>query len=366
MVARNNSASCVKFERSDWLKKLIFKESKKLKVVAVSKYGAPDVLRLHDVETPSPKENEVLIKIHATTVTSGDCRVRALNVPSGYGLIVRLLFGWSTPKQPVLGTELAGVIEAIGKNVTKFKIGDAVFAFTDFSMGCYAEYKCLPEDSMTVAKPANLGFDEAAALSFGGTTALDFFRRAKLGRGERILINGASGAVGLAAVQIAKHFGAEVTGVCSTANVDLVKSLGADHVVDYTNQNFTKIGETYDVIMDTVGNAPFSRCKASLKLNGRMLMVYADLWDMLQTPWVAITSRKKIIAGPVVGRIQDLHFLAALASSGEYLSIVDRRYRFDEIVAAHCYVDTARKRGNVVINVLESVPAKIGATAFSL
>jgi NADPH:quinone reductase-like Zn-dependent oxidoreductase len=336
---------------SQQLKKFELLKGKKLKVVEVTKCGAPEVLQLRDVEKPIPKDNEVLIKIHAATVTSGDCRVRALNVPRGYNLMVRIIFGWSAPRQPVLGTELAGVITAIGKNVTKFKIGDNVFAFTDFSMGCYAEYKCISEDTLIVIKPTNVGFDEAAALSFGGTTVLDFFRRAKLRYGERVLINGASGAVGLAAVQLAKHAGAHVTGVCSTANVALVKFAGANQVIDYTIADFTKNGETYDVVMDTVGNAPFSRCKASLKTNGRMLMVYADLWDMLQAPWVAIISRKKIIAGPVVARIEDLDHLAALAASGEYISIIDRRYRFDQITEAHRYVDSGRKRGNVVINV---------------
>lgn len=322
-----------------------------MKAFVVQKYGAPDVLQLRDVETPIPKDNEVLIKIYATTVTSGDCRVRALNVPVGFGLIMRLVFGWSTPKQPILGTELAGVIEAIGKDVSKFNIGEAVFAFTDFAMGCHAEYKCMSEDALIQPKPASLSFDEAATLSFGGTTALDFFRRAKLKHGERVLINGASGAVGIAAVQIAKHFGAHVTGVCSTANVDLVKSVGADHVIDYTVEDFTKTGETYDVIMDTVGNAPFSRCSESLKTDGRLLMVIADLLDMLLVPWVAMTSSKKIIAGPVASSKDDLHFLARLATVGEYKSIIDRRFPFDQIANAHRYVDTGRKRGNVVINV---------------
>jgi NADPH:quinone reductase-like Zn-dependent oxidoreductase len=325
-----------------------------MKAIVYEKYGEPDVLQLRDVKTPIPKDNEVRIKIYSTTVTSGDCRVRALNVPAGFGLIMRLVFGWSTPKQSILGTELAGVIEAIGKNVTKFKIGDAVFAFTDFAMGCHAEYKCMLEDALIQPKPANLGFDEAAALSFGGTTARDFFRRAKLTKGERVLINGASGAVGLAAVQLAKHAGAHVTGMCGTANVDLVKSVGADQVINYNMTDFTKTGETYDVIMDNVGNAPFSRSGASLKTDGRLLMVIADLLDILLVPWVAMTSRKKIIAGPVASSKDDLYFLARLAATGQYKSIIDRRYPFDQIVSAHRYVDTGRKRGNVVVNVCEA------------
>ena len=244
-----------------------------MKVCVYERYGPPEVLQLKEVEKPNPKDNEVLIKIHATTVTSGDWRVRSLNVPAGFGLIMRLVFGVSRPKQPILGTELAGVVESVGKDVRKFKVGDQIFAFSDAAMGCYAEYKCMPEDGAVALKPANLTYDEAAALSFGGITALDFFRRGKLQSGEIVLVNGASGGVGTAAVQLAKHFGADVTGVCSTANMELVRSLGASHVIDYTKEDFTQNGETYDVIVDTAGTAPFSRSKTSLKERGRLLMV---------------------------------------------------------------------------------------------
>lgn len=217
-----------------------------------------------------PRDNEVLIKTYATTVTSGDWRARSLNVPVGFGLIARLFFGVSKPRQPVLGTEPAGEIESIGKDVSKFKVGDQVFAFGGAGMGCHAEYKCMPEDGTVALKPTNLTYEEAAALSFGGTTALDFFRRGRLQSGERVLVNGASGGVGTAAVQLAKHFGAHVTGVCSTANVELVRSLGAIHVIDYTKEDFTDSGGTYDIIVDTVGTAPFSRSKDSLKEGGRL------------------------------------------------------------------------------------------------
>jgi NADPH:quinone reductase-like Zn-dependent oxidoreductase len=262
---------------------------------------------------------------------------------------MRLVFGVSKPKQPILGSELAGVVESVGKDVRKFKVGDQVFAFSDAAMGCHAEYKCMPEDGAVALKPANLTFDEAAAISFGGTTALDFLRRGKLQRGERVLINGASGGVGTAAVQLARHFGADVTGVCSTANVALVRSLGASHVIDYTKEDFTQNGETYDVIVDTVGMAPFSRSKASLKEKGRLLMVLAGLPDMLQIPWVSMTSSKKAIVGPAVARAEDLRFLAGLAEAGEFKPVIDRRYPFEQIAEAHRYVDTGRKKGNVVI-----------------
>ena len=324
-----------------------------MKAMVYERYGPPEVLQLKEVEKPIPKDNEVLIKIHATTVTSGDCRVRSLNVPAGFGLIMRLIFGISKPKQPILGTELAGVIESVGKDACKFKVGDPVFAFGDAAMGCYAEYKCMPQDGAVALKPSNLTFDEAAALSFGGVTALDFFKRAKLQRGEKVLINGASGGVGSAAVQLARHFGAEISAVCSSANVDLVKSLGASHVIDYTKVDFANNGETYDVIVDTVGTAPFSRSKASLKRGGRLLMVLAGLPDMLKAPWVALTSDKKVIAGPVATRPEDLRFLAGLAEAGEFKPVIDRRYPFEQIAQAHRYVDTGRKKGNVIITLAQ-------------
>jgi NADPH:quinone reductase-like Zn-dependent oxidoreductase len=240
-------------------------------------------------------------------------------------------------------------VESVGTEVSKFKVGDVVFAFSDAAMGCYAQYKCMPQDGAVALKPPNLSFDEAAALSFGGSTALSFFRRAKLQRGQSVLINGASGGVGTAAVQLAKHFGAEVTGVCSAANGELVRSLGAHHVIDYTKADFTENGVTYDVIMDTVGKAAFSRCKLSLKPGGRLLMVLGDLPQMLQIPWVSLTSNKKIIAGPASASAEDLRFLARLAAAGEFKPVIDRRFPFEQMVQAHRYVDTGRKKGNVIV-----------------
>ncbi|MFO7686361.1 MAG: NAD(P)-dependent alcohol dehydrogenase [Desulfobacterales bacterium] len=320
-----------------------------MKAIVYERYGPPEVLQLKEVKKPTPKDNEVLIKTHATTVTSGDWRVRSLNVPAGFGLIMRLVFGVTRPKQPILGTELAGIVETVGKDVRKFKVGNQVFAFSDAAMGCHAEYKCMPEDGAMALKPANLTYEEAAALSFGGTTALDFFRRGKLQSGEKVLVNGASGGVGTAAVQLAKHFGADVTGVCSTTNVELVRSLGASHVIDYTKEDFTQNGETYDVIIDTAGTAPFSRSKSSLKERGRLLMVLGGLPDMLRIPWVSMTSSKKVVAGPAAGRAEDLRFLAGLAEAGEFKPVIDRCYPFEQIAEAHSYVDTGRKKGNVII-----------------
>jgi NADPH:quinone reductase-like Zn-dependent oxidoreductase len=270
-------------------------------------------------------------------------------MPAGFGFIARLVFGISRPRQPILGTELAGEVESVGKAVTRFKAGDQVFASSGAALGCHAEYKCMPEHGAVVPKPASLSFDEAAALSFGGTTALDFFRRGKLEGGEKVLVNGASGTVGTAAVRLARHFGAEVTGVCSGANLELVRSLGAHHVLDYTKVDFTTDGETYDVIVDAAGTVPYSRGKDSLKEGGRLLMVLGGLPDMLRSPWVSMTSSRRTVAGPACWRVEDLRFLAGLAAAGEFKLVIGRCYPFEQIAEAHRYVDTEHKRGNVVI-----------------
>lgn len=320
-----------------------------MRAVVCTRYGPPEVLRLEERAKPAPGDNEVLIRTRASTVSSGDHRVRSLDLPRGFKTIGRLILGLTKPRQPVLGTELAGEVEAVGRGVTKFRPGDPVFAFSGAKMGCHAEYKCMPEDGAVAAKPAKLSFDEAATLSFGGTTALDFLRRARLKKGETVLVNGASGAVGTATVQLAKHFGATVTGVCSGANLALVKSLGADHVIDYTKEEFTQNGIAYDVIVDTAGTAPYARSKASLKKGGRLLVVLGGLSDMLLAPWVSMVGDKKVIAGPAAERPEDLRLLAKLAEEGEYRPVVDRCYPFEQIVEAHRYVDTGRKKGNVVV-----------------
>ena len=320
-----------------------------MKAAVYHQYGPPDVVHLAEIEKPTPKDNEVLIRTRATTVTTGDWRVRSMNVPAGFRLMARLALGVTGPRQKILGTELSGEIESVGRNVRKFKPGDHVFIFTDTKMGCHAEYKCMREDGPIALKPSNLSFDEAAAISFGGHTTLDFFRRAKLKSGERVLINGASGGVGTAAVQLARHFGAEVTAVCSGANAELVRSLGASRVIDYTKEDFTRDGETWDVIVDTAGTAPFSRVRNSLAEGGRLLVVLGNLADMLRAPLVSMRGSRKIIAGPAKELPGDLRTLAELAEAGEFRPVIDRRYPFDQIVEAHRYVDTGRKRGNVVI-----------------
>jgi len=320
-----------------------------VKAIVYERYGPPDVLQLKEVARPTAKDDEVLIEVRATTVTSGDARMRALNVPPGFRLLARLMFGVFAPRQRILGVELSGVVAAVGKNVTRFELGAPVFAMSGLRMGCYAEYRAIPEGGALAKKPANLTFEEAAALSFGGTTALDYFRRGRLEPGERILVNGASGAVGTAAVQLAKHFGAHVTGVCSTANLELVRSLGADAVIDYTQEDFTRNGEAYDLIMDTVGTAPFSRSKGSLKAGGRLLLVLSGLLDILGALWVNMTTDKRVVAGPASERVDDLRLLAELAEKGKYRPVIDRSYPLERIAEAHAYVDTGRKKGNVVL-----------------
>ena len=324
-----------------------------MRAFVTTEYGPPDVLQLREVGKPVPKDNEVLIRARATTVTSADWRARSLEVPAGFGLIFRLIFGISRPRQPILGTEVAGETESVGKNVTRFKIGDHVSAFSE-DMGCHAEYKSMPEDGAIARKPPNLSFEEATALSFGGTTALQFFRRGNIQSGDKVLVNGASGGVGTAAVQLAKHFKAEVTGVCSTANLELVKSIGADQVIDYTREDVVTHGSTYDIIVDTAGTLPFSRSKNLLRKGGRLLLVLGTLPDMLQAPWVSLTSSKKVIAGPASVQAEDLRFLAELAEAGQFMPVIDRHYPFEQMIEAHSYVDKGHKKGNVVITLERS------------
>jgi len=322
-----------------------------MKAVVYDTYGSPDVLRIREIAKPVPADNEVLVKVHATTVSSADWRARSLIFPRGFGFMGRLVFGLSRPRQPILGTELSGEIEAIGKDVRNFKVGEGVFAFTGAKMGCHVEYKCFAESGPIARKPDNLSYEQAAALSFGGMASIAFLRRAKIKAGDKVLVNGASGAVGAAAVQLAKHFGAEVTGVCSTANVELVRSLGADRVIDYKHGDFTTNGETYDIILDSVGTAPFARSKSSLKEGGRLLLVLGTLPDLLTSPWASMTTSKQVIAGPQMPRQEELHFLARLAASGALKPVIDHQYPLEQIASAHRRVDSGRKRGSVVVTV---------------
>lgn len=322
-----------------------------MKAYVCRRYGGPDVVERAEVRKPAPKDNEVLVNIHATTVTSGDWRVRTLTFPKGFGLVGRLALGVTRPRQPILGTELAGVIESVGGKVTRFKPGDAVFAFPGGKMGCHAQYRAVAEDGPVALKPENLSFEEAATLSFGGSTALHFLRKAAVKSGEKVLIYRRVRWGGTAMVQLAKHFGAEVTGVSSTRNLDLVASLGADKVIDYTQKDFTEGGETYDVIADTVGATSFARCQGALKDKGRLLAIVGGLPDFLAALWAPMTGSKKVIAGPADERPEDLRQLAEWAEAGVLRPIVDRCYDFAQMAEAHAYVETGRKRGNVVVRV---------------
>ena len=326
-----------------------------MKAYTCRQYGGPETLTLVDIPKPEPNENEILVKIHATSVTSGDCRVRSLEVPAGLGLIARLAIGFRGPRKAVLGTEMAGVVEAVGCNVMHFDVGDAVFAFPGGQMGCYAEYRCIAENGPVVLKPETLSFAEAASLSFGGNTALDFLRKAKVKAGEKILIVGASGGVGTALVQLARHIGATVTGVTSSRNVDLVRSLGAKIVIDYTAETFAERNEQYDVIMDVVSATSFSACKHLLVKKGRYVALAGGLTEMLAMLWAPLLTGKKVIAGPAEERVDDIIHIAHLVAKGVLKPTVDRIYAFDDMVAAHSYVDTGRKRGSVVITLKKSL-----------
>jgi NADPH:quinone reductase-like Zn-dependent oxidoreductase len=320
-----------------------------MKAVTYERFGSPDVLRVTEIPKPAPKSDEILIKVHATTATSGDWRARTKKVPNGFGPIAPLVFGFSKPRQPILGSQLSGHVEAVGSAVSLFKVGDRVFAYTGIKLGCYVEYKCLPQHSAIALTPTGLRDDQAAAMSFGGVTALVFLRRGQIKAGDDALVNGASGPVGSAAVQLAIHFGARVTGVCSTRNLDLVKSLRPDNVIDYTKQDFTTTGAKYDVIVDTAGTAPFERSRKALKPKGRLLDIGGTLSSMLKMPWVALTSDKRIVAGPVGGTAEDLRFLAGLAASGKFIPVIDRNFPLEQIGEAHRYLDAGHKRGNILI-----------------
>jgi NADPH:quinone reductase-like Zn-dependent oxidoreductase len=323
-----------------------------MKAAVYSRYGPPTVVALGDVPKPTPRDDEVLIRIVATTVTTADWRARSLTLPAGFGLLGRLVFGLFGPRKPILGTELAGEVEAVGEAVTRFKKGDRVFAFAGAGYGCHAEYRTIAQDGLIAPKPANLTFEEAAALSFGGTTALGFLRdKGHITQGDKVLIIGASGGVGTAAVQIAKHFGAEVTGVCSTTNLELVRSIGADKVIDYTTDDFAKNGEAYDIILDTTGTASWSRCEGALRPGGRLLLVVASFAQTFGIGRPSRASGKRLVAGVVKAHAEDLRALAKLAETGELKPVVDRSYPLESVVEAHAYVDTGRKRGNVVLRV---------------
>lgn len=309
-----------------------------MKAVICTKYGPPEVLQIKEVEKPFPKDNEVLIKVIATTAHIGDTKIRRLEPGLGpvkdffFKPLMRMIVGFTGPRKKILGMELSGEIEAVGKDVTLFKVGDPVFASTEFRFGAYAEYCCIPENGILAIKPANMTHEEAAPVSNGGITALLHLRKANIKKGQKVLIYGASGSVGTYAIQIAKYYGAEVTAVCSTSNLEMVKSIGADKVIDYTQKDFTENGETYDLIYDAVGKIKSSKRKKSLSNSGKYLNVFS-------------------MSGNIKLNVKDLYALKELCEAGKLRTVIDRRYRMDEIVEAHRYVDKGHKKGNVVINI---------------
>ena len=324
-----------------------------MKAVICTKYGAPDVLKMVEVEKPTPKDNEVLIKNYATTVTVADCRVRGFDVPASFWLPARLALGLSKPRKSVLGGELSGVIENIGKNVTKFKVGDKVFAFMSQKFGAYAEYVCIEENDRTVLNPINLNFEQSAALSFGGTTALHFLKKGKVTQGDKVMIYGASGSVGTYAVQLAKYFGAEVTGVCSAENLELVKNLGANKVIDYTSADWTDFNEKFDVFFDTVGKCNESKAISMIKPQGRYIHAVATPFAEFKIKRKLSKNNMEFIGGTFKATSEQMTYVKQLVEEGYIKPVIDRQYKFDEIATAHEYVDKGHKKGNVVIRIAE-------------
>lgn len=299
-----------------------------MKAIICTKYGPPNVLQLQNVEKPKPKKNEVLVKIHATSVSTGDCRIRGFNSPLLFWIPMRIILGFRKPRKPILGVELSGEIEDIGTDVTQFKKGDSVFVLTELNLGGYAEYTCVHESGLIALKPTNVTYEEAAVIPFGGTSALHFLRKGQIKKGQRVLIYGASGSVGTAAVQLAKYFGATVTAICSSSNFDLVTALGADNVIDYMKEDFTKRGEHYDIIFDAVGKYNKSLCTDALMPNGK----YVSVNGMM-----AKVSK------------EDMNLLKQLAETEKLKPVIDRTYRLEEIAEAHIYVEKGHKKGNVSI-----------------
>lgn len=322
-----------------------------MKAIVHTKYGPPDELQLKEVEKPVPGDNEVLIKIHATTVTTTDCNARNFTfVPKSFMFFARMMFGFKKPRIKILGIDLAGEIEAVGKNVKLFKAGDKVFGSTGTKFGGHAEYCCVPENGALAIKPADMTWEEAASVSLAGNTALYFIRDlARTKQGQKILIHGASGAIGTFAVQLAKYYGAEVTGVCSASNAEMVKSLGADKVVDYTKEDFTKSLERYDFVFSVVGKTTFSQCKGILKPKGVYLENWMETKDFLKVLWTSITGGKKIKGGVSAETAEKLNFLKELIVSGKLVPVIDRVYPLESTAEAFQYVEQGHKKGNVII-----------------
>jgi len=330
-----------------------------MNAIVYTEYGPAEVLHFKEVEKPTPKADEVLIRIHATSVNFGDIAARNFGnishrdffMPLPFYLIGGLQFGFNKPRNRILGNEFAGEIEAVGKDVTSFKAGDQVFGYPGPQMGCYAEYHCLPENGSFGLKPANMSFEEAAVVPYGALMAIDLLRKVDIQRGQQVLINGASGGIGSGTLQLAKHFGAQVTGVCGTPRLGFVASLGADNVIDYTEEDFTQNGETYDLIIDVLGKSSFSECKDSLKEEGKYVMTsfkMRDFVDMLRT---SFGGGKKAICAILVAKPEDLVLTKELVEAGKLKAVIDKSFPLDQTADAHRYVESGQKKGNVAITV---------------
>ena len=321
-----------------------------MKAAIYKTYGPPGVVAVAEVPMPQPKPDEVLIRIRASTVSTADWRARSLAMPAGFGPLARPVFGFLGPRQPILGTELAGEVVAVGAAVTRFKVGEQVFAFTGAKYGCHAEYRVMRQTGLILQKPATLSHEEAAALCFGGTTALHFLHaKGGIRRGDSVLIVGASGCIGTAAVQLAKEAGACVTGVCSTANLGLVRRIGADAVIDHTAQDITALGQSYDIILDTTGTAPYARCGHLLNPGGRLLIAQGTLAAALGLGGPSRSSGHRSVAGVAKVTLDDLRTLAGFAASGAFRPVIDRAYPLECVAEAHACVDGGHKRGSVVL-----------------
>jgi NADPH:quinone reductase-like Zn-dependent oxidoreductase len=328
-----------------------------MKAIVYTEYGSPEVLHLAEVAKPTPKDNEVLIHVRATPVNFGDLLARnfksitprKFNMPLFFWLPARLAFGFSKPKKHILGSEFAGEVEAVGTSVTRFKPGDQVFGYRGQSMGAYAEYVCMPENGALAIKPANMSYTEAAAVPYGAIMASSLLRKGNIQRGHKVLVNGASGGIGSAAVQLAKHLGAEVTGVCGTPRVGFVKALGTDKVIDYTREDFTRNGETYDLILDVLGKSSFSRCKNSLKPNGIYLLASFKTKHLFQMLWTKFVGSRKVICAMVSEKAEDLEFVKGLIEAGKYKAIIDKSYPQEQAAEAHRYIEAGQKTGSVII-----------------
>lgn len=330
-----------------------------MKAIMYTEYGAPEVLQLQEIAKPTPKENELLIRIHAVSLGIGEIWARnfkaitpgKFSMPGLFWFPARMYFGFSKPKVNILGSEFSGQVESVGANVKLFKPGDAVFGYRGPSMGANAEYLCVPENSLVALKPANMTYEEAAVVPYGALTALSLLRSANIQPGQKVLINGASGGIGSAALQLAKYSGAEVTGVCGTLGMEFVRSLGAEHVIDYTREDFTKNGQTYDLIFDIMNKSSFAQCKNSLNENGRYLLASFKMKQVFQMLWTSTFGRKKVICALSAEKIEDLLFIKELVEAGKIKSIIDKRFPLEQTAEAHRYMETGDKKAKIVITV---------------